>query len=106
MFAPLHNLVTVVLDPKKSTTEGGLVLPETFQDVFVTGVIRAVGPGRALENGEKEQLAVFPGDRVMFAQHCEQGPGGRRRMLPYPVLTDEGVECSLLNYTDILGVVK
>ena len=105
MFQPLHNLVTVVLDPRKATTTGGLILPDTFKDIFITGVVRAVGTGRALENGEKESIPVCPGDRVMIAQHVEQGGGGRRHIVGYPEIVDDGVTCVIVNHTEIIGKI-
>jgi co-chaperonin GroES (HSP10) len=107
MFKPLHQFVTVVLD-KKDKTPGGLVLPDGFGEVFVTGVVRAVGTGRMSETtiGLTLVPAIKVGQRVMLAYHQQQGPRGERRVMKYPVLQDEDVACILCDYTDIVGVVE
>ena len=107
MFKPLHNLVTVVVDQKETMTSGGLVLPDNFQDVFITGAVRAVGPGRWCEGAPHRIVPdVEPGDRVLVAQHVQQGPNGARRAMSYPEFDDGGVKCVLVNDSDILGIVE
>jgi co-chaperonin GroES (HSP10) len=44
VFQPIHAFVTVVLDPKNKKTPGGLVLPDGFGDIFITGVVRLSAP--------------------------------------------------------------
>lgn len=101
MFQPLHNLMTIVADEKKPTA-GGLVMPDNFTDVFLTGIVRAVGHG-VLANRE-EVGTVDVGDRVMVIQHRQQGPGGSR-VMPYPKINDDGIECILCNVQEVIGVI-
>jgi chaperonin GroES len=108
MFSPIHAFVTVVLDPTNKKTPGGLVLPDGFGDTFVTGVVRAVGPGR-WDGGKQITPDVRTGDRVMLAQHVtqvQQGRGATNRTIPYPVILDDGVACSLCDITDIVGIIR
>jgi threonine dehydrogenase-like Zn-dependent dehydrogenase len=65
--------------------------------VVVTGTVRAVGP---------EAEGLKPGDRVMIAQHTQQGRDGSRRVMKFPDIVDEGVTCIFCDYSEILGVVK
>ena len=103
MFAPLHGLVTVVLDPKNSKTPGGLFLPDNYDGVFLTGTIRAVGSGRRLENGDRDTLALHPGDRVLIASHRDPRTG---KVMLYPKINDDGAECIICDHTECLGVTK
>lgn len=102
MFQPLGNLITVVQDPKKGKTAGGLVLPDNFGEVFITGVVRAVGPGH-YDGGLLIRPVPKPGDRVMIAQHTDPRTG---RVLPYPCIVDEGQSCLILNESEILGIIE
>ena len=102
-FQPLHAFVTVVLDPVNKKTPGGLVLPDGFGDTFVTGVVRAVGPGR-WDGGKQITPDIKPGDRVMLAQHTQQTQTGPR-VQKYPVIRDGDVPCILCDVTDIIGIV-
>lgn len=104
MFQPIHAFVTVVLDPKNKKTPGGLVLPDGFGDIFITGVVRAVGPGR-WDGGKQITPDVKPGDRVMLAQHQQQTQQGSR-VTPYPVVLDDGTPCALCDITDIIGIIR
>ena len=103
MFQPLHWLITVVLDPKEQKTPGGLVLPENYAGVFVTGTVRAVGLGKPMDNGELFVPPLHPGDRVMLARHRDPRTG---RPMEYPTVVDEGVLCIICDYTEIQGVVE
>ena len=104
MFVPHHNLVTVVLD-KKDKTPGGLILPDIYAEVFITGTVRAVGVGHRLDTGDLDAPSLCKGDRVMIAQHVQQ-QGQRRLVQKYPEIEDDGVACILCDYTDVLGVIK
>jgi len=105
MFQPLRCFCTVVLDPANKKTPGGLVLPDGFADIFITGVIRAVGTGWMNDGGYMVVPQIQPGDRVMIMKHQQHGPNGPR-VMDYPVLTDDGVACILCDYTDIAGIVE
>ena len=102
MFQPLHNLVTVVSDKKDSKTAGGLLLPDNFAGQFITGIVRSVGPGL------KEEPALYgslsPGSHVLIAQHMERTPTGMR-VQEYPTLDDDGIQVSLCNVQEILGII-
>lgn len=114
MFRPLHGLVTVVLDPKDKMTKGGLALPDNFGDIFITGTIRAVGP-RAygftddLATGDPDEVGGYlkPGVRVMIAQHGATNPRtGQQSIQAYPEIEDDGVKCSIMDQTEILGIIE
>jgi co-chaperonin GroES (HSP10) len=101
MFEPLGSLLTVVQDPKTGKTAGGVVLPDNFGEVFITGVVRAVGPGH-YDAGVLIEVVPQPGDRVMIAQHTDPRTG---RVMPYPTIIDDGVKCLILNESEVLGIV-
>jgi co-chaperonin GroES (HSP10) len=101
MFKPLGNLLTVVQDPPSKKTPGGLVMPDNFGEVFITGVVRAVGPGH-YDGGVLIEVRPQPGDRVMIAQHTDPRNG---RVMPYPTIIDDGTKCLILNESEVLGIV-
>jgi co-chaperonin GroES (HSP10) len=105
MFQPLHGLCTVILDDKKKTTKGGIVLPDDYKDVLLIGTIRAVGLGGMTESGVLDRPPLHPGDRVMIAQQTERTPQGAR-VVPFPTISDDGVVCSIINHRDIWGIIK
>jgi co-chaperonin GroES (HSP10) len=108
MFQPLHSLVTVVLDPKKDRTDGGLVIPEVCEAAFRTGIVRAVGPGPAMDCLDTETggacyagLPIKPGDRVVIGIQKQNGRAANLGGL----IDDDGVEIVLVNISDIWGTI-
>ena len=65
---PLGN--NLVVDPieEEERTALGIILPETAKEKPQRGVVMAVGPGRRLENGERQPVAVSVGDKVLYAK--------------------------------------
>jgi co-chaperonin GroES (HSP10) len=106
MFKPLGSLCTIVLDPKAKETPGGLVLPDNFGEIFLTGVVRAVGPGGRIDAGVRNTPDVEVGDRVMIAQHVQHGGNGQSRVIPFPTIKDDGVDCIICSADELLGVVE
>ena len=90
---PLGDRVVVKL-VKEEKTAGGLVLPDTAQEKPQTGEILAVGPGRLLDNGNRQAVDVQVGDKVLFAKYS-----GTEVKL-------DGESYLLLQEKDILGVVS
>ena len=61
----------VVIEPMESedVTEGGIVLPETAKEKPMQGKIKAVGPGRLLDNGDRLAPSVKVGDVVIYGKY-------------------------------------
>jgi len=66
---PLDDRVVVVPLSAETTTAGGIVLPDAAQEKPQRGKVKAVGPGRLLESGERSPLSVVVGDEVLFSKY-------------------------------------
>jgi chaperonin GroES len=67
---PLADRVIVEPVERDQTFAGGeLVLPETAKEKPQQGIILAVGPGRLDDDGERIELEVQVGDRVLYARY-------------------------------------
>ena len=51
-------------------TKSGIVLPDTAKEKPQEGTVLAVGPGRILDDGKREQIDVKEGDKVLFAKYA------------------------------------
>lgn len=62
----------LVVEPKESeeVTASGLVLPETAKEKPQEGEVIAVGPGRRDDDGDRIQMDVSIGDRVLYAKYA------------------------------------
>lgn len=65
---PLHDRVIVKREEKETTTAGGIVLASSAAEKPAEGTVVAVGPGKALDNGEVRALQVKAGDKVLFGK--------------------------------------
>ncbi len=69
MFNPTGSRILVRrLDLNTGLTQSGLHIPVTGFDDQVVGEVAAVGPGRWLDSGRREQMRVRTGERVFFTE--------------------------------------
>jgi chaperonin GroES len=69
------------------------VLPDSAQEKPQRGRVKAVGPGRLLESGERSALSVAVGDEVLFSKY-----GGTD-------IEVEGTDVKILRESDILAKI-
>ena len=93
-FRPLGDRVLVRRTDEEQTSEGGIVLPGSATEKPSQGEVLAVGPGKSLENGETQAVAVKEGDLVVFGQYAGSN-----------TVKVDGDELVVLNEQDILGVL-
>jgi len=67
---PLGDRVVVKPMTREEVTKSGIVLPETAKEKPQEGEILAVGPGRVLDNGQRQQVELKKGDRVLYAKYA------------------------------------
>ena len=66
---PLGNNLIVEPIEEEEVSPGGIVLPDTAKEKPQRGVVLAAGPGLRLENGERQEMDVEEGDKVLFAKY-------------------------------------
>jgi len=94
-FVPLGDRVLVKRTDEEETSEGGIVLPGSAAEKPSQGEVLAVGPGKTLDNGEVQAVAVKAGDMVVFGQYSGSN-----------TVKVDGEELVVLNENDILGILK
>ncbi|MBI5208185.1 MAG: co-chaperone GroES [Candidatus Firestonebacteria bacterium] len=66
---PIFDRVLVKpLEPKEEI-KGGIIIPDTAKEKPQEGEIIAVGTGKTLENGKKQEFTVKVGDKVLFGKY-------------------------------------
>ena len=90
---PLDDRVVVEPLSAETTTAGGIVLPDSAQEKPQRGTVKAVGPGRLLESGERSQVNLKIGDEVLFSKY-----GGTE-------IEVGGVDVKILRESDILAKI-
>ncbi len=66
---PLHDRVLVRRLEEKETVKGGIIIPDSAKEKPQEGEVIAVGAGKINDKGERVQLDVKPGDRILFGKY-------------------------------------
>lgn len=93
-FRVIGNRIVVKQTQAEEATKSGILLPDSAKEKPYEGVVVAVGPGRILENGEREEIQVKAGDKIIYSKF-----GGID-------LKIEGEDYLVLTQNDILVVVE
>lgn len=91
---PLGDRVVVQREESEEKTAGGILLPDTAKDKPARGSIISVGNGKLLENGNRGQLQVKVGDRVIFSSYAGE------------TFKVDDQELLLMREEDILAVIE
>jgi chaperonin GroES len=91
---PLGSNVLIKPTPREEMTKSGIVLPDTAKERPQEGSVLAVGTGRTLDNGSKEEIEVAVGQKVLFQKYA----GTEFK------LDDD--ELLILKHADILAIVE
>jgi len=80
---PLGERVLIKQIASEEKTASGIVLPDTAKEKPQEGEVLAVGLGKLLENGQRGDMEVKVGDRVLFAKYAgsEIKVGGEEYMI-------------------------
>ena len=91
---PLHDRVIIKRVEEETKTSGCIVLPGSAAEKPSQGVVLAVGPGKALDNGQVRALDVKVGDKVLFGKYS----GTEVKV--------DGEEVIVMREEDIMGVLS
>lgn len=67
---PLGDRLVVEPIEQEDTTAAGILLPETAKEKPQEGRVLAVGPGRTDDDGNRIEMEVKEGDRVLYAKYA------------------------------------
>ncbi|MFZ2030468.1 MAG: co-chaperone GroES [Vitreimonas sp.] len=93
-FRPLHDRVVVRRVKEEEKTKGGIIIPETAQEKPQEGEVIAVGPGARDEDGERIEMDVSVGDRILFGKWS----GTEVKI--------DGEDLLIMKESDIMGVIE
>lgn len=93
MLKPLGDRIVIELIEAEEKTSSGIVLPDSAKEKPQEGKVVAVGTGRTLENGQRVELEVKEGDRIIFSKYAGTE------------VKYEGNEYLILRESDILAIV-
>ena len=91
---PLNDRILVKRLEAEEKTKGGIVLPDTAKEKPKEGEVAAVGPGKLLENGKRQEMQLKKGMRIIFESYA----GTEVKI--------EGEDYLLMKEDDVLGIVE
>jgi chaperonin GroES len=91
---PLNDRILVKRLEEEETTKGGIIIPDSAKEKPAEGEVIAVGKGKINDKGDRVELDVKVGDRVLFSKY-----GGTDVKL-------DGVDHLIMREDDILAVVE
>lgn len=93
MLKPLGDRIVIELIEAEEKTSSGIVLPDSAKEKPQEGKVIAVGTGRVLDNGQRVDLEVKEGDRIIFSKYAGTE------------VKYEGNEYLILRESDILAII-
>ena len=67
---PLGDHVIIKPLSEEETTKSGIILPDTVdKEKPEKGEVLAVGPGKILENGQRAEMSVKVGNKIIFKKY-------------------------------------
>ena len=93
-FTPLHDRVLVRRLEGEEKTAGGLIIPEAAKEKPSEGEVVACGDGARKDNGELIEMAVKPGDKILFGKWSGTE------------VTVDGEEMLMMKESDIMGIIS
>ena len=91
---PLDDRVVIKQSEAEERTAGGIYLPETAKEKPQIGKVTAIGPGKLLDNGKRNQMSVKKNDEVIYPKYIGND------------IEIDGKKYVILRESDILGIVE
>ena len=91
---PLQDRILVKRFESEEKTAGGIIIPDSAKEKPQEGEIIATGPGKFLDNGNRVELTVKEGDKVLFSKYAGTE------------ITFDGQEYLIMREDDILGILS
>lgn len=91
---PLGDRIVVEPIEQEEQTALGIFLPETAKEKPQQGKVIAAGPGLRKENGERIEMDIKVGDKVLYARYAGT------------TVKVDGKELLILKESDVLAIVE
>ena len=66
---PLHDRLLIRRIEETDSVKGGIIIPDTAKEKPQEGVVIAVGNGKILDDGTRQNMEVKSGDHILFGKY-------------------------------------
>ena len=90
---PLHDRLLIRRIEETDSIKGGIIIPDTAKEKPQEGVVVAVGKGKILDDGTRQNMEVKAGDHILYGQYSGTD------------IKVEGEEYLILREEEVLGIL-
>ena len=90
---PLADRIIIRQLEAEQKTAGGIIIPDNAKEKPQKGEVVAVGPGKVADNGQKVEMSLKKGDKVLYGKYTGSE------------VTIDGSEYLILRESDVLAII-
>ena len=90
---PMEDRVLLKPMEAETKTSGGIIIPDNAKEKPQKGEVIAVGPGKITEKGQKIEMTLKKGDKVLYGKYSGTE------------ITVEGEEYLITRESDVLAII-
>ena len=90
---PLHDRLLIRRIEETDSIKGGIIIPDTAKEKPQEGVVVAVGKGKILDDGTRQNMEVKARDHILFGKYSGTD------------IKVEGEEYLILREEEVLGIL-
>ena len=90
---PLHDRLLIRRIEETDSIKGRIIIPDTAKEKPQEGVVVAVGKGKILDDGTRQNMEVKAGDHILFGKYSGTD------------IKVEGEEYLILREEEVLGIL-
>jgi len=90
---PLADRVVVKPAEAEETTSGSIIIPDTAKEKPQEGEIVAAGPGKVADSGERVDMEVKVGDKILYGKYSGTE------------VTIDGDDYLIMRESDVLAII-
>jgi chaperonin GroES len=91
---PIGDRIVVQRLEASEKTKGGIILPDNAKEKPVQGTVVAVGEGKIMKDGKKQEMQVKKGDHILFSSYAGDE------------FTLDGQKVMLMREDEVLAVIE
>jgi chaperonin GroES len=90
---PMEDRVVVKPMDAEQKTAGGIIIPDNAKEKPQKGEVVAVGPGKVNEKGQKIEMTLKKGDKILYGKYSGTE------------ITIDGKEYLIVRESDVLAII-
>jgi chaperonin GroES len=90
---PMEDRVVVKPMDAEQKTAGGIIIPDNAKEKPQKGEVVAVGPGKVSDKGQKIEMSLKKGDKVLYGKYSGTE------------ITIDGKEYLIVRESDVLAII-